>query len=647
MRKLAASAATGGLTPILFKIVPLLLAVVIAASGAVASFGLLLVLGGGTITSEEEGDCTPGPEETPVNPVANARPAEPAAGEVSVGRLSADIPQFYRDLFAKAAASKNVDAGLLATVFWKENGEHYPEPPPPYGTGRRWPVSHAGAGGPFQFMPTTWAGYGVDGNGDGRKDRNDLTDAAYGSANFLAALGGKAGTPLGSVEKPNEKPTLVNVMASYNAGPAGNFRNRETQDYIREGVRYYQGLQSGIQSVPVSAPAQVEAPASTCVTVAAAAASQGQCPNATPQVYVLGSGLASALTNAELARQLSEQGYNTTVNAQSDLSLENFGEVLERHRADVARASAIIVSVGDTGQPADPAFEDKLRSAIMRLQSVSPTASLIWINYAGPDAGPRNAALARLAPLMNVEVLNWFNIAYPGVDQYGPQPEQNPWFAGDPAGVLPNSDGTAALAREVVIKTTGEIGSVANYVCTVPVGLATGGGVTPPPNLGPPNMFGYYRMPPPLNGAYDMYSCDGRQFGSHALVSTLYTVSNQWKQMYPEGWVNIGDLNAIGHKSHKWGVAVDLDATTNGRDFAADYTKGNYNRAATIQLGILFVDTGQIKNIWYNDAEVNAAVKAHAASRGIPLTMKPIPGHDNHFHVDVNAPRGPLWMPGC
>lgn len=52
-------------------------------------------------------------------------------------------------------------------------------------------MNHSGSGarGPMQFMPGTWAAYGVDGNGDGVADIDNAVDAIYGAANFLAKHG--------------------------------------------------------------------------------------------------------------------------------------------------------------------------------------------------------------------------------------------------------------------------------------------------------------------------------------------------------------------------------------------------------------------------------------------------------------------------
>jgi hypothetical protein len=49
--------------------------------------------------------------------------------------------------------------------------------------------SSAGAVGQMQFMPSTWATYGVDADGDGRADPASATDAIHSAANYLHASG--------------------------------------------------------------------------------------------------------------------------------------------------------------------------------------------------------------------------------------------------------------------------------------------------------------------------------------------------------------------------------------------------------------------------------------------------------------------------
>ena len=50
-------------------------------------------------------------------------------------------------------------------------------------------TSSAGAMGPMQFLPATWAAYGVDGDGDGVTDVMNPVDAVHGAARLLCANG--------------------------------------------------------------------------------------------------------------------------------------------------------------------------------------------------------------------------------------------------------------------------------------------------------------------------------------------------------------------------------------------------------------------------------------------------------------------------
>lgn len=50
--------------------------------------------------------------------------------------------------------------------------------------------SSSGAEGWMQFLPSTWATWGVDANGDGRKDPDNPVDAICAAARYLAAAGG-------------------------------------------------------------------------------------------------------------------------------------------------------------------------------------------------------------------------------------------------------------------------------------------------------------------------------------------------------------------------------------------------------------------------------------------------------------------------
>src|SRR5207237_8792326 len=56
-------------------------------------------------------------------------------------------------------------------------------------------VSSAGAEGWMQFLPSSWAVYGVDANSDGYKDPYNPADAIFAAARYLRAAGAAANLP--------------------------------------------------------------------------------------------------------------------------------------------------------------------------------------------------------------------------------------------------------------------------------------------------------------------------------------------------------------------------------------------------------------------------------------------------------------------
>lgn len=88
--------------------------------------------------------------------------------------IPADVEKLYKD----AAAKYGLPWTLLAGIGMEETAH-----------GRNTATSSAGAQGLMQFMPATFASYGVDGNGDGRAVITDRADSIHSAANYLVASG--------------------------------------------------------------------------------------------------------------------------------------------------------------------------------------------------------------------------------------------------------------------------------------------------------------------------------------------------------------------------------------------------------------------------------------------------------------------------
>jgi Transglycosylase SLT domain len=118
----------------------------------------------------------------------NGAPGESAATSVSA-LAQREIPAPYLRLYEQAARRYGLDWAVLAGIG-KVECDHGRDPDP--SCTQEGAVNSAGAGGPMQFIASTWARYGVDADGDGRADRWDAADAIYGAANYLRASGAPA-----------------------------------------------------------------------------------------------------------------------------------------------------------------------------------------------------------------------------------------------------------------------------------------------------------------------------------------------------------------------------------------------------------------------------------------------------------------------
>lgn len=145
---------------------------VAAAAGVLAATALMLVaavvvVGGGSV-------------------VGTATDAASSADSGASALALREIPRPYLRLYQGAARAYGLDWAILAGIG-KVECDHGRDPDP--SCTREGSVNAAGAGGPMQFIASTWSRFGRDGDGDGVVDRWDPADAIYSAARYLRASG--------------------------------------------------------------------------------------------------------------------------------------------------------------------------------------------------------------------------------------------------------------------------------------------------------------------------------------------------------------------------------------------------------------------------------------------------------------------------
>jgi Transglycosylase SLT domain len=104
------------------------------------------------------------------------------SGAALTGTLKGGVPKKFVPIYMAAAEKYGLGPrgpSILASIHFNETS---------FGTNTN-NTTGSGAEGQMMFMPETWARYGVDGDGDGRKDPYDPDDAIFAAARYLRASG--------------------------------------------------------------------------------------------------------------------------------------------------------------------------------------------------------------------------------------------------------------------------------------------------------------------------------------------------------------------------------------------------------------------------------------------------------------------------
>jgi hypothetical protein len=143
------------------------------------------------------GGAPPAPAPAPVPAPGNGRAihgpssfAPPPPPSALGGVLSGGVPEFFignfplppflLPIYQAAGRAYGIPWQVLAGINEVETD-----------FGRDLSVSSAGAEGWMQFLPSTWAMYGVDASGDGYADPYNPADAIFAAARYLRAAGGR------------------------------------------------------------------------------------------------------------------------------------------------------------------------------------------------------------------------------------------------------------------------------------------------------------------------------------------------------------------------------------------------------------------------------------------------------------------------
>ncbi len=123
---------------------------------------------------------TNGGSPTSANPTATIAPFGPAPiGVPNFVIDSFEIPPFLLPIYQSCGTEYGIPWEVLASINKIETA---------FGTNLN--VSSAGAVGWMQFLPSSWEAFGVDANGDGRKDPYNPVDAICAAAHYLKLSGG-------------------------------------------------------------------------------------------------------------------------------------------------------------------------------------------------------------------------------------------------------------------------------------------------------------------------------------------------------------------------------------------------------------------------------------------------------------------------
>ncbi|WP_344586501.1 NlpC/P60 family protein [Actinomadura vinacea] len=162
-------------------------------------------------------------------------PNNPTGGsgvvQAKATKAADSIPENYLKLYKEIGEKRNIPWNVLAGIGYIETH---------HGTldaqGVTSGENYAGAGGPMQFLKSSWDIYGADGDGDGKEDRYNPADAIAGAANHLRGSIGKMSSSI-----PLSQSDIRRAVHRYNPGNYTPQNNPYANDVLAAANRYAKG----------------------------------------------------------------------------------------------------------------------------------------------------------------------------------------------------------------------------------------------------------------------------------------------------------------------------------------------------------------------------------------------------------------------
>ena len=117
--------------------------------------------------------------------------------------------------------------------------------------------------GPMQFLPETWGMVASDGNGDGKKDVQNIWDAALGAANYFCRGGTRLGTPKGlaaNIYRYNRSESYVKLVLGIMREYGANVKIVPTQEAPTSAAAKTAAAKKKVVRKPVVVPTQSPEP---------------------------------------------------------------------------------------------------------------------------------------------------------------------------------------------------------------------------------------------------------------------------------------------------------------------------------------------------------------------------------------------------